>query len=357
MHSAPFTISIPTPLGITRGTYSPSRRPGRSCLLLVTAQEFEAQVSPSLASALRRVVAASRITGVSVLRLPYRPSDAEAEALFDVLGALKVLAAWDTSRVALVLPRGYIDVLFDDHSSEHLLDNLLIAMTSSGQLMRETLGDLRSLVELIPRLLDLVYGVAVLGRTPGYPNGEIGACIAGDLRARVTGRPDMHWMLDVPAAQDAESVQTLSDVLTRWQTTALFGSEMGWEDLRSWINALSNQARSLSVSPPSRDVNRLPADGRQAEPLAATFRLGLFWLDQQFAHILADLAKRDPQRALLARTALGEENLSHFRAYRSAARAWPYLDAIARQEWVVAFGQLPHLMAHTREGGEPVLSV
>jgi len=74
----------------------------------------------------------------------------------------------------------------------------------------------------------------------------------------------------------------------------------------------------------------------RVEELRQARRQACRWRDLLWESVVDELAERDPAAADAARTAIGQEvaRALYGSSTRDAVRAWPYLDAQARLEWV-----------------------
>lgn len=332
----PYTITIPTPLGATQALYSPA--PDRKgCLIIVEDPAYNS--SRTLSRALRCLSAASRLRGIAVLRLPCRPAEEMARGVFDVLGALRVVKAWGGVRSAIILPEAYREALFGKSDADALLDEVLATIATGSLRSTEALTSIRELVRVIPRLLESVTGIAVVQCLPQADASGASAvmCHLHSTCKHGIGR----WSASAAANAPRRVESAMLDALSRWYTSGLMDEEMSWKSLCAVIRGTAGLA-SEKDAVPAGSVYRQTGDYSSR----ATFRLGLYWLDQQFEQVVAHLAERDAERAhhilsvVLPATADG---VGH--AYRAAKLSWRDLDNPARTEWLRACSQLSRTMA------------
>lgn len=330
MRHKPYEISIPTPSGRTQAMYLRGDERER-CIVLVNAPAYAE--SPALARALKGTAAMTRRAGMNILSLPYQTE--VSRAVFDTLGALRVLVAWGTRRVVLLMPAEYRAALIGDEALHAILAQLQADATALDGGAAKVLPSIQSLAEITPRLLQSVAG---LGSIACMPSAERAVTVQIDCRLHplTDDVRQRHWSLHSEGDRASDTQRQVRDVLIHWVTAALYGIELSWRQMNMWLRGRT-QLHAGDLPLPEMD----PAIARRVpdESAHATFRLALFWLDQQLDRVVTHFGTRDLELARLARQRL-DAAPALMNPYRKAQLIWPALDYDAQHEWLCACSSL-----------------
>lgn len=336
-------VTIPTPFGETVGRYLRASDQERVLVMVNGPQRYGE--AGSLKRAIVNTAGVARRAGVNVLVLPYHPPEEMAYAVFDVLGALRALLSWQATRVALLLPQEYQSALFGVDAAGALLQRTLGVIGQRGMDAEQTVASIQSFVTQMPQLLDIVTG---LGAIDVQANAYDGNWVEIDCRLHTPagdGAP-RRWRAREVEAPGAH--RTLLDTLVRWTTAALLDIEVGWSHMRQALR----ERDIVSAAPYTRANARPATSGRPpAFGKRATYRLGLYWLDQQLEQALDRQERRDAAAAYLARARV-EALPVETNPYRKAQEVWLSLDFEARRAWLRSCSSLSRALTFT--DGAPV---
>lgn len=332
MRHKPYEISIPTPSGRTQGTYVRGDERER-CIVLVNAPAYAD--SPALTRALKGTVATTRRAGMSTLVLPYRTE--MSRAVFDILGALRVLVAWGTTRVALLVPAEYRDSLLGDEALAVMLTQMRNDVNALEGGTAQVLADVQSLADMTPRLLETVVGLGAIAYRQCAGHTAI-IEIECRLHPRTDTLAEHRWSLRREGSGVPQTQRAIRDVLIHWVTAAMYGIELSWNQMSAWLR---DKARLSAGALPLPEMDPITARRVPSESARATFRLGLFWLDQQLERVVTHFGTRDLELARLARLRLDAAPVA-MNPYRKAQMIWAGLDHDARREWLCSCASLGH---------------
>ncbi len=349
-------LLIPTQQGRLVGTVHPAQGARHGLVILGDRRD----PSPEWPDLYEELALYAQAAGYDVLRVEYREPEQLDTRAFDLLGAVMALRTQGAERVFVISRARTARAATPAQGERAIIPGFIKSVLRMSRSTSELTGHMAEMVGMVSDVVETISGTATIvtqtqqGRWAAshvMRQRVLDAATRGD-HGQIDHGQIGHGQMMAPGVIDSRN-EAGQLVLRVGEAVGLKERVMVIETLYGWLRAQSGErARRSDISGQARvttetsEANQSLAAVSAAESRAA-LRAQRAWLDEQWAAVLGGLKARDPAlaAALPGVSPSGEGEADAWT--REARRAWRYLDAQARNEWMDACSNVVRLITLT----------